>query len=95
VTARAAGRPRNALTNLYRTKDDRWLQLLIVRDDRLWPDLLQRRSAGRAARRSALHRPRGAQARRSSCMPMIAPVFAAQTYAEWEAILSTTGIPSA
>jgi len=29
-------RPRNALTNLYRTKDDRWLQLLMVRDDRLW-----------------------------------------------------------
>src|SRR5258708_5739567 len=29
-------RPRNALTNLYRTKDERWLQLLVVRDDRLW-----------------------------------------------------------
>src|SRR5262249_3305076 len=32
-------RPRNALTNLYRTKDDRWLQLLLVRDDRLWETL--------------------------------------------------------
>ena len=32
----APDRPRNALTNLYRTKDDRWLQLLLVRDDRLW-----------------------------------------------------------
>ena len=32
-------KPRNALTNLYRTKDDRWLQLLLVRDDRLWPVL--------------------------------------------------------
>ncbi|MDP2373192.1 CaiB/BaiF CoA-transferase family protein, partial [Reyranella sp.] len=29
-------KPRNALTNLYRTQDDRWLQLLMVRDDRLW-----------------------------------------------------------
>ena len=32
-------KPRNALTNLYRTKDDRWLQLLVVRDDRLWGTL--------------------------------------------------------
>lgn len=35
----APDKPRNALTNLYRTKDDRWLQLLLVRDDRLWPVL--------------------------------------------------------
>ena len=35
-TRQPPDRPRNALTNLYRTKDDRWLQLLVVRDDRLW-----------------------------------------------------------
>ena len=37
VTREPPDKPKNALTNLYRTKDDRWLQLLIVRDDRLWP----------------------------------------------------------
>src|SRR5260221_7834185 len=36
VTREPPDRPRNALTNLYRTKDERWLQLLVVRDDRLW-----------------------------------------------------------
>ena len=35
-TRQPPDRPRNALTNLYRTRDDRWLQLLLVRDDRLW-----------------------------------------------------------
>src|SRR5204862_413810 len=36
VTREPPDRPRNALTNLYRTRDERWLQLLVVRDDRLW-----------------------------------------------------------
>src|SRR5471032_2817415 len=29
-------RPRSALGNIYRTADDRWLQLTIVREDRMW-----------------------------------------------------------
>jgi crotonobetainyl-CoA:carnitine CoA-transferase CaiB-like acyl-CoA transferase len=29
-------RPRNALTNIYRTRDDRWLQLTVVREDKGW-----------------------------------------------------------
>jgi crotonobetainyl-CoA:carnitine CoA-transferase CaiB-like acyl-CoA transferase len=32
-------RPRTALGNIYRTKDDRWLQLTIVREDKLWVPL--------------------------------------------------------
>jgi formyl-CoA transferase len=30
-------RPRSALGNIYRTGDDRWLQLTIVREDKMWP----------------------------------------------------------
>ncbi|MBY0319915.1 MAG: CoA transferase [Reyranella sp.] len=30
-------RPRSALGNIYRTADDRWLQLTIVREDKMWP----------------------------------------------------------
>ena len=29
-------RPRSALGNIYRTADDRWLQLTIVRTDKMW-----------------------------------------------------------
>ncbi len=86
-------KPRNALTNLYRTRDDRWLQLLMVRDDRLWekfcavikrPDLLaDPRYAGRPERRAhALEL--GAE---------LVPIFATRTYAEWEQALAGTGIP--
>ena len=32
-------RPRSALGNIYRTSDDRWLQLTIVREDKLWVPL--------------------------------------------------------
>jgi formyl-CoA transferase len=86
-------RPRNALTNLYRTKDDRWLQLLMVREDRLWQafcaaigraDLLDDpRFTSRAERRS----------RPLELAQELSPVFAARTYAEWEAAFAGTGIP--
>jgi crotonobetainyl-CoA:carnitine CoA-transferase CaiB-like acyl-CoA transferase len=40
--ARAAlDRPRSALGTIYRTSDDRWLQLTIVREDKLWGPLCQ------------------------------------------------------
>ena len=32
-------RPRTALGNIYSTKDDRWIQLTIVREDKLWAPL--------------------------------------------------------
>ncbi len=32
-------RPRTALSNVYRTRDARWLQLTLVREDRDWPTL--------------------------------------------------------
>jgi crotonobetainyl-CoA:carnitine CoA-transferase CaiB-like acyl-CoA transferase len=86
-------KPRNALTNLYRTEDDRWLQLLLVRDDRLWPvlckaierpDLLEDpRFTKRADRR----------ARSLELVKELMPVFAAKTYAEWEKTFAGTGIP--
>lgn len=34
-------RPRSALGNIYRTSDDRWLQLTIVRADKLWAPLCE------------------------------------------------------
>ncbi|MFZ5780484.1 MAG: CaiB/BaiF CoA transferase family protein [Pseudomonadota bacterium] len=86
-------RPRNALTNLYRTADDRWLQLLMVRDDRLWAPFCTAvgrsdlaadpRFADRAGRRD--HALALAQELRA--------VFAARTYPEWESAFAGTGIP--
>ena len=55
-------RPRSALGNIYRTSDDRWLQLTIVRADKMWRAALRGHRPRRADRRSALrHRARAAQ----------------------------------
>ena len=86
-------RPRNALTNLYRTQDGRWLQILLVRDDRLWEKFCA--AIGRtdlAADPRFADRPQ----RRAHALDLAAelrPVFAARTYAEWERALEGTGIP--
>jgi len=34
-------RPRSALGNIYRTSDDRWLQLTVVREDKMRPTVCQ------------------------------------------------------
>ena len=86
-------KPRNALTNLYRTRDDRWLQLLVVRDDKLWPNVCKA-----IGRDDLLNDPRFADRplRRANAMALLhelAPIFAARTYDEWAAILGKTGIP--
>ena len=60
---RRASRPTSRAmrsTNLYRTQDDRWLQLLMVRDDRLWPTFCSVIERPDLDGRSALHRPAGA-----------------------------------
>ena len=86
-------KPRNALTNLYRTSDDRWLQLLVVRDDKMWGTLC-----------AAIGRPDLAtdprftdrEERKTRALELhaeLARAFGSRTYADWERALSTTGIP--
>jgi crotonobetainyl-CoA:carnitine CoA-transferase CaiB-like acyl-CoA transferase len=89
----APDRPRNALTNLYRTKDDRWLQLLMVRDDRLWESFCKAvgrsdlfgdpRFTSRADRR----------ARSLELAQELMPMFVSRPYSDWERLLAGTGIP--
>ncbi|MBS0519600.1 MAG: CoA transferase [Proteobacteria bacterium] len=86
-------KPRNALTNLYRTRDDRWLQLLMVRDDRMWAPFCKL-----VGREDLLADPRFAdreerKTRAAELFGELAPLFASKTYAEWEQLLSSTGIP--
>jgi len=75
--------PRSALANQYRTADGRWIQLTIVREDKLWPGLC-----------AALERPdlledarfRTTESRRNHATELAAlldPVFASLPWAEW------------
>ncbi|UYN95125.1 MAG: CoA transferase [Enhydrobacter sp.] len=86
-------RPRNAMTNLYRTADDRWLQLIMVRDDRLFEPFC------RTVGREDLGRdPRFAdrESRRKHARDLqreLATLFLSRTYAAWEKLLSPVGVP--
>jgi len=86
-------RPRNALTNLYRTKDDRWLQLLVVRDDRLWGTLCDAIGRADLAQDPRFTDREERKTRSLELVQELMPVFASKTYVDWEAILSKTGIP--
>lgn len=85
-------RPRSALGNLYRTRDDRWIQLVIVREDKLWPGLC--RAIGQP---DLEHDPRFAtiearRARTAALAAIFADAFAARDYADWRDILAAADI---
>ncbi|QQS10876.1 MAG: CoA transferase [Rhodospirillales bacterium] len=85
-------RPRSALGNLYRTKDDRWLQLTIVREEKLWPPFCKAlempelehdpRFATRDARRS----------RTPELAAMLSEAFERRDYAYWRDTLAAHDI---
>lgn len=81
-------RPRTALGNIYRTKDDRWIQLTIVREDKLWAPLC--RALGRP---ELLDDPRfveiGERRQRSAELAAIfSETFATQPYEHWRKALA-------
>ena len=86
-------RPRNALTNSYRTADDRWIMVTIVLEDKGW------RPFCRIVERPELvDDPRFATAdarRRNSAalVEIFDPIIARHTWAHWRLKLAEHGIP--
>jgi formyl-CoA transferase len=85
-------RPRSAVANIYRTRDDRWIQLVMVREDKLWPALC--RTIGRPELQND---PRFVDipTRRSHAAELaaiLADCFAARDYADWREALAAAGI---
>jgi formyl-CoA transferase len=75
--------PMNPIANQYRTKDDRWIQLMMLQADRWWPDLCRR-----LGRPDLIEDERfvDAEARRrntKACIDVLDEVFATRTLAEW------------
>ena len=86
-------KPRNALANLYRTQDDRWLQLLMVRDDRLWDKFCAAIGRPELATDPRFTDREERKTRAQELHDILASVFAGKTYEEWVVTLSPTGIP--
>ncbi|HEY6981820.1 CoA transferase [Reyranella sp.] len=85
-------RPRSALGNIYRTSDDRWLQLTIVREDKVWGSL-----CAALGRPDLVDDPRfaGLQERRTNSAPLAAilrEAFAARDCAYWSKALAAQEI---
>jgi formyl-CoA transferase len=81
-------RPGNPIVNYYRTKDDRWINLVCLQADRFWgelcvlldrPDLVADERYIDAAARFA---------NREACVEELDRVFAERTMAEWKQALS-------
>ena len=77
-------KPRSALANQYRTSDGRWIQLTIVREDKLWPELCQA-----LERTDLMDDPRfeTTEKRRAHATDLAAildPVFAGRPWLEWK-----------
>jgi crotonobetainyl-CoA:carnitine CoA-transferase CaiB-like acyl-CoA transferase len=82
----------NPLISCYRTRDERWIWLLGLQGDRMWPDLV------RALGRPELERdPRFATLtdRRTNCAELVGildQIFPTKTRAEWEGIFDREGV---
>jgi crotonobetainyl-CoA:carnitine CoA-transferase CaiB-like acyl-CoA transferase len=76
--------PRSALANQYKTADGRWIQLTIVREDKLWPELCKAMQ-----RLDLLQDPRfqttdNRRAHASELAAILDPVFASHPWPEWK-----------
>jgi formyl-CoA transferase len=85
-------RPRSALGTIYRTADDRWLQLTIVREDRMWPGM-----CATIGRPDLENDPRFAtvedrRKRSDQLATILRDAFAQKDYAYWRETMSTHGI---
>jgi crotonobetainyl-CoA:carnitine CoA-transferase CaiB-like acyl-CoA transferase len=80
-------RPRNALANIYRTRDDRWIQLTLVREDKGWERLCRAldRPDLAADPRFATKEQRRAHA--EALAALLDAAFATRDWAEWRPLL--------
>jgi len=76
-------RPRSALSNIYRTRDDRWIQLTLVREDKLWAPIC--RAIGQPALADDPRFPTSEERRRRSAelATIVRDAFAAHDYDHW------------
>jgi formyl-CoA transferase len=85
-------RPRSAMGNIYRTSDDRWLQLTIVRTDKLWGPLCEA-----IERPELIADPRFAtepdrRSRSAELAAIFSAMFASKPYEHWRKTLAAKDV---
>jgi formyl-CoA transferase len=77
-------KPRSALANQYRTSDDRWIQLTIVREDKLWPELCQAMERTDLMDDPRFETTEKRRAHATELAAILDPVFAGRPWPEWK-----------
>jgi formyl-CoA transferase len=85
-------RPRSALGNIYRTSDDRWLQLTIVSEDKMWPPLAAAIGQPELVKDSRFAEITERRRNSADLAAIMSKAFAGNTYAYWLKTLSAGGI---
>jgi formyl-CoA transferase len=80
-------KPRSALANQYRTSDGRWIQLTIVREEKLWPELLKAIERPDLLDDRRFQTTENRRAHAAALAEILDPVFAARPWLEWRARL--------
>jgi crotonobetainyl-CoA:carnitine CoA-transferase CaiB-like acyl-CoA transferase len=86
-------RPRSALANIYLTSDERWLQLNVAHEARLWPavlEIIERPDLARDPRFAEI-KPRHDHA--AELREILDRIFLTRPFAHWNRLLKAHGIP--
>jgi formyl-CoA transferase len=75
--------PRSALANQYRTSDGRWIQLTIVREEKLWPELLKAIERPDLLDDRRFQTTENRRAHAAALAEILDPVFAARPWLDW------------
>jgi formyl-CoA transferase len=85
-------RPRSALGNIYRTSDDRWLQLTIVRTDKMWRPLCEALGLAALADDPRFATEPERRSRSAELAKIISGTFAAKPCEHWLEALAANAI---
>ncbi|MBN9538113.1 MAG: hypothetical protein BGN99_33225 [Alphaproteobacteria bacterium 65-37] len=76
-------KPRSALANQYRTADGRWIQLTIVREDKLWPELCKAMERTDLMDDPRFKTQESRRAHATELAQLLDPIFASRPWLEW------------
>ena len=80
----------NPIVNLYQTKDERWLMLIMLQSDRNWPDLCRHLGRDDLIEDERFTTSEKRFENRGECVDALDAIFKERTLEEWKKALATT-----
>lgn len=80
----------NPIVNMYQTRDERWLMLIMLQSDRNWPDLCRHLGRDDLIEDERFATSEKRFENRGECVDTLDEIFAERTLEEWKSALATT-----